>query len=227
LKGGDGGFGNEHYKTSVNRAPRRADPGWPGEEKWIWLKLKIIADVGIVGAPNAGKSTFLQAVSNARPKIENYPFTTLHPQLGLVRCFDNEFVLADLPGLIKDASLGRGLGHKFLKHAERCSVLLHVVDASGDDPLGVYRVIRSELEAYSPALAKKPEVIALNKSDAVTAEDMRKIKKSVTKVAKGADIFCISAAGRLGLTEVIEKLLEKVMAARGQIQRARILGACL
>ncbi|MDR3285398.1 MAG: GTPase ObgE [Holosporales bacterium] len=184
LKSGDGGFGNEHFKTSTNQAPRRTDPGWPGEEKWIWLQLKLIADVGLVGLPNAGKSTFLQAVSRTNPKIADYPFTTLIPQLGVVRCFDGEFVLADLPGLISDASLGKGLGHKFLRHTERCSVLLHVIDISQDDPLQAYRIIRKELEIYNPILSQKPEVIVLNKKELINAEKLKKITNIFKKNIK-------------------------------------------
>ncbi|MDR1907489.1 MAG: GTPase ObgE [Holosporales bacterium] len=214
LRGGDGGFGNEHYKTSVNQAPRRADPGWPGEEKWIRLKLKLIADVGIVGLPNAGKSTFLQAVSRTKPKIANYPFTTLHPQLGVVYCFDKEFVIADLPGLISEASLGRGLGHKFLKHTERCRVLLHMIDAAQDDPLGAYQTVRNELYEYNPALAAKPEVIALNKRELVSDEIAADLSKKFKKMRKN-NFFWISAASRDGVQAVVETLL-KICYDQGQ-----------
>lgn len=210
LKGGDGGFGNEHYKTSTNRAPRRSDQGWPGEEKWIWLKLKLIADVGLVGLPNAGKSTFLQAVSRAKPKIADYPFTTLNPQLGIVYCFDGEFVLADLPGLISDASLGKGLGHKFLKHTERCRVLLHMIDVSQNDPFEDYKTIRNELELYNPGLVSKPEVIALNKKELVDESELNNIFKKFKKINK--NVFVISAAAREGVKDVNEclyKILEQ------------------
>src|SRR6476660_900956 len=167
LKGGDGGFGNVHYKSSTNRAPRRADPGWPGHEAWVWLRLKLIADVGLVGLPNAGKSTFLAAVSHARPKIADYPFTTLKPQLGVVRLHDEEFVLADLPGLIEGASEGAGIGTRFLGHVERTKVLLHLVDATEEDVATAYRTVRRELKAYGEGLDKKKEIVALSKCDAL------------------------------------------------------------
>src|SRR4051794_34951459 len=155
-RGGDGGFGNAHYKTSTNRAPRRADKGWPGEERWIWLRLKLIADAGLVGLPNAGKSTFLAAVSAARPKIADYPFTTLNPQLGVVRLnVSEEFVLADIPGLIEGAADGAGLGTRFLGHIERCAVLLHLIDGTQADPAGAYRTVREELEGYGGGLVDK------------------------------------------------------------------------
>lgn len=213
LRGGDGGFGNEHYKSSVNQAPRRADPGWPGEEKWIWLKLKLIADVGLVGLPNAGKSTFLQAVSRTRPKIADYPFTTLHPQLGVAHCFQDEFVVADLPGLISEASLGRGLGHKFLKHTERCSVLLHIVDASQEDPVGNYTIIRQELEAYNPLLASKPEVIVLNKQELVAEESRHDLEQQLRERAQ-KKVLWMSAAAHAGVEAVLEALFPFVKAAR-------------
>jgi GTP-binding protein len=166
-RGGDGGFGNAHYKSSTNQAPRRADPGWPGEERWVWLRLKLIADVGLVGLPNAGKSTFLASTSSARPKIADYPFTTLKPQLGVVRIDDAEFVLADLPGLIEGAAEGRGLGHRFLGHVERCGAILHLIDGTADDVAGAYRLIRAELAAYGGGLTDKPEIVGLNKCDAL------------------------------------------------------------
>jgi GTP-binding protein len=205
LCGGDGGFGNEHYKTSTNQAPRRADSGWPGQEKWIRLKLKLIADVGLIGLPNAGKSTFLQAVSRARPKIADYPFTTLTPQLGVVYCFDREFVLADLPGLIRDASLGRGLGHKFLKHTERCRILLHIIDATHDDPVAAYHVIRQELYQYNKSLTRKHEVIVLNKKELVSDNAAKKINEQFKKIRK-KDIFWISAASKDGVSGVVKAL---------------------
>ncbi|MGH7001378.1 MAG: GTPase ObgE, partial [Stellaceae bacterium] len=153
LKGGDGGFGNTHYKSATNRAPRKAGKGWPGEERWVWLRLKLIADAGLVGLPNAGKSTLLAAVSRAKPKIADYPFTTLKPQLGVVHVHEEEFVLADLPGLIEGASEGTGLGHRFLGHVERCAAILHLIDATLDDVIGAWRTIRAELEAYGHGLA--------------------------------------------------------------------------
>lgn len=167
MKGGDGGFGNAHYKSPTNRAPRRADPGWEGEECWIWLRLKLIADVGLIGLPNAGKSTFLSATSRARPKIADYPFTTLHPQLGVVYQDGDEFVVADLPGLIEGAHEGQGLGDRFLGHAERCAVILHLIDATAEDPVADYKLIRRELENYGDELIDKPEIIGLNKADAL------------------------------------------------------------
>src|SRR5262249_17152766 len=168
-KGGDGGFGNAPYKSSTNRAPRRADPGWPGREVWVWLRLKLIADAGLVGLPNAGKSTFLAAATHARPRIADYPFTTLKPQLGVVRLRDEEFVLADLPGLIEGASEGAGIGTRFLGHAERCSVILHLVDGTLGDVVGAYHTIREELTSYGHDLAEKREIVGLNKIDAIDA----------------------------------------------------------
>src|SRR5690242_15929093 len=166
-KGGNGGFGNAHFKSSTNRAPRHANPGQPGEELTIRLRLKLIADAGLIGLPNAGKSTFLSVVSAAKPKIADYPFTTLHPQLGVVRVHDREFVLADLPGLIEGASEGAGLGHRFLGHLERCAVILHLIDGTEEDVVGAWRTIRRELERYGNGLAEKPEIIGLNKADAI------------------------------------------------------------
>src|SRR6185437_5205396 len=174
LRGGDGGFGNLHYKTSTNQAPRRFGPGWPGQELWVWLRLKLIADAGLVGLPNAGKSTLLSRVSHAKPKIADYPFTTLHPQLGVVPVHDNEFVLADLPGLIEGASDGAGLGTRFLGHVERCAVILHLVDGTEDDIAGAYRTIRRELRSYGHGLAGKPEIVGLNKIDALAPDAVRR-----------------------------------------------------
>src|SRR5277367_4901427 len=170
LRGGDGGFGNAHFKTSTNRAPRKSTPGWPGQERWVWLRLKLIADAGIVGLPNAGKSTFLAVVSAARPKIADYPFTTLHPQLGVIRLSNSEeFVLADIPGLIEGAHEGAGLGDRFLGHVERCAVLLHLVDGAAGHVVDAWRTVRGELESYGGGLAEKRELIALNKVDAMSA----------------------------------------------------------
>src|SRR5499426_4406745 len=166
-EGGNGGFGNAHFKSSTNRAPRHANPGQPGEERWIWLRLKLIADAGLVGLPNAGKSTFLAASSAAKPKIADYPFTTLHPGLGVVREASRDFVLADIPGLIEGAHEGAGLGDRFLGHIERCRVLLHLVDATAEDVAGAYRTVRAELKAYGAGLEKKKEIVALSKCDAV------------------------------------------------------------
>src|SRR5271169_527440 len=173
MAGGNGGFGNTHFKGPVNRAPRHANPGLPGQERWIWLRLKLIADVGLVGLPNAGKSTLLAAASAARPKIADYPFTTLHPGLGVVKIDDRDFVLADIPGLIKGAHEGHGLGDRFLGHVERCGALVHLVDATGDHAGGAYRTIRGELAAYGGGLAEKHEIVALSKIDAVDEETLK------------------------------------------------------
>src|SRR5271170_6814678 len=207
LRGGDGGFGNAHYKSSTNRAPRRADPGWPGKEAWVWLRLKLIADVGLVGMPNAGKSTFLAAVSHARPKIADYPFTTLKPQLGVVRVHDDELVLADLPGLIEGASEGVGIGTRFLGHVERCPVILHLVDGTLDDIAGAYRTIREELAAYGHGLVEKPEIVGLNKIDALDPEmvaaKMRKLRRAS---GRGAAIMPLSGVTGAGVEDVLAAL---------------------
>lgn len=170
LKGGDGGFGNAHYKSATNQAPRKFTPGWPSQEITVWLRLKLIADVGLVGLPNAGKSTFLAACSNAKPKIADYPFTTLHPNLGVVRAGERDFVIADIPGLIEGAHEGQGLGDRFLGHVERTSVLLHIIDSTQDDLADAYRTIRNELKEYGADLANRPEIIAINKADALGPE---------------------------------------------------------
>ena len=213
-KGGDGGYGNAHYKTSTNRAPRRADKGWPGEERWIWLRLKLIADAGLVGLPNAGKSTFLAAVSAAKPKIADYPFTTLHPQLGVVRLnATEEFVLADIPGLIDGAHEGAGLGDRFLGHVERCAVLLHLIDGTQADPAGAYRVIREELAGYGHGLADKPEIVALNKLDAMTPQAKASRVKALER-ACGHEVHVISGATGQGVPEVLRALYPVIRAAR-------------
>ncbi len=184
-KGGNGGFGNHYFKSATNRSPYNANPGQQGQERWIWFRLKLIADAGIVGLPNAGKSTLLSVVSAARPKIADYPFTTLHPQLGVVKVGNNSFVLADIPGLIEGASDGAGLGTRFLGHVERCAVLIHMIDATADNLVAAYKVIRAELKAYSPILAKKPEIIAFNKIDAVEPKELeKKIATFQTKIKK-------------------------------------------
>ncbi|MFW7267250.1 GTPase ObgE [Gluconacetobacter sp. Hr-1-5] len=212
--GGDGGHGNAHYKTSTNRAPRRADKGWPGEERWIWLRLKLIADVGLVGLPNAGKSTFLSVVSAARPKIADYPFTTLHPQLGVVRLsVSEEFVIADIPGLIAGAHEGAGLGDRFLGHVERCAVLLHLIDGAAGDVVKAWRTIRHELEAYDPGLAAKPEIIALNKIDAMTPQQISSRRRALEK-ASGAKVVTLSGVTRQGLDDVLRLLQDEVTAIR-------------
>ncbi len=209
LRGGDGGFGNNHFKTSVNQTPRRADPGWPGGEKWIWLHLKLIADVGLIGLPNAGKSTFLSAVSRAHPKIADYPFTTLHPQLGVVYAFEKEFVIADLPGLIENAHLGQGLGHRFLGHVERCGALLHLIDATQDDFIQAYKTIRRELELYLKDLVDKPEILALNKIDALDPETIKQKCKELEKVA-GKKVYAISGVSKAGVHDVVAELMRTV-----------------
>ena len=212
-KGGDGGFGNVRFKTSTNRAPRRADPGWPGEERWIWLKLKLLADAGLVGLPNAGKSTFLAAVSRARPKIADYPFTTLEPKLGTVVLDDTSFVIADIPGLIEGASEGTGLGDRFLGHIERCASLVHLVDGTAEVPEEAYRIIRDELEAYGHGLADKPEILCLNKVDALT-DDVIAERKARLEAATGRPVRCISGAAKHGLEPVLAEILGHIRARR-------------
>ena len=213
-RGGDGGFGNAHFKTSTNRAPRRADRGHPGEERWIWLRLKLIADAGLVGLPNAGKSTFLAAVSAARPKIADYPFTTLHPQLGVVRLnATEEFVLADIPGLIEGAHEGAGLGDRFLGHVERCAVLLHLVDGSQADPAAAYRTVRAELAGYGHGLAEKPEIVALNKTDAMTPQ-ARTSRLRALERATGGSVHLISGATGEGVPGVLRVLADTITRRR-------------
>jgi GTPase len=213
LRGGDGGFGNAHYKTSTNQAPRRCDPGWPGAERWVWMRLKLIADAGLVGLPNAGKSTFLAAVTHARPKIADYPFTTLKPQLGVVRTEESEFVLADLPGLIEGASEGAGIGTRFLGHVERCAVILHLIDATEEDVVGAYRTIRKELKAYGHGLVDKSEIIGLNKADAVSPEDI-KAKRAKLKRAARREVMVLSGVSGAGVPEVLSALRATIAAAR-------------
>ena len=214
-KGGDGGRGNAQFKSSTNRAPRRAEPGWPGEERWIWLKLKLIADAGLVGLPNAGKSTFLAAVTSARPKIADYPFTTLKPQLGVVRVDDAEFVLADIPGLIEGAHEGAGLGDKFLGHVERCSVLLHLIDATLEDPKAAYRTIRDELKGYGRGLGRKKEIIALNKVDALTEEETEAKRAALSKAIR-KPVIAISAASRHNVEPVLRAIFKAVRTERAK-----------
>ena len=216
LRGGDGGFGNAHYKSSTNQAPRRADPGWPGRELWVWLRLKLIADAGLVGLPNAGKSTLLSRVSHARPKIADYPFTTLHPQLGVVRLDDDtEFVLADLPGLIEGASEGAGLGTRFLGHVERCAVILHLVDGTEEDVVGAYRAIRHELAGYGHGLAAKPEIVGLNKIDAIDPEAVEKKCRALARAARpGTPVLPLSGVSGAGLPELLGSLARTIETAR-------------
>ena len=212
-KGGNGGFGNAYFKSSTNRAPRNANPGQEGEERWIWLRLKLIADAGLLGMPNAGKSTLLAAVSAAKPKIADYPFTTLHPQLGVVRVGTQSFVLADIPGLIEGAHEGHGLGTRFLGHVERCAVLLHLIDVTSEDPVKDYRVIRKELKAYSPELAEKPEVIAFNKIDLLPEDEIEAKLKDFKRRARKMPIL-ISGATTKGVPEAMKKLLEVIDTSR-------------
>ncbi|MCC6983652.1 MAG: GTPase ObgE, partial [Bauldia sp.] len=208
-RGGNGGFGNAHFKSSTNRAPRRANPGLEGEERTIWLRLKLIADAGLVGQPNAGKSTFLAATSAAKPKIADYPFTTLHPQLGVVRVDQREFVLADIPGLLEGAHEGVGIGDRFLGHIERCRVLLHLVDGTLEDVAGAYRTVRRELKAYGHGLADKPEVVALSKIDALDPDTLAERRQALQKAARRAPIL-LSAVTGAGVTEALRKLLKAI-----------------
>lgn len=217
MKGGDGGFGNLHYKTSTNQAPRHFLPGWPGEEREIWLRLKIIADGGLIGLPNAGKSTFLAACTAARPKIANYPFTTLSPNLGVVRIGKRgskrddgvDFVLADIPGLIEGAHEGQGLGDRFLGHVERTKVLLHLIDATDEDVVRNYKTIRAELKAYGGGLTRKPEIIALNKCDALDPATIKR-KIAALKKASRKDIHAISAVAGTGVDAVLQLMVKKI-----------------
>jgi len=213
-KGGNGGFGNAHFKSSTNRAPRHANPGQPAEERTIRLRLKLIADAGLIGLPNAGKSTFLAAVTAAKPKIADYPFTTLHPQLGVVRSDAREFVLADIPGLIAGAHEGAGLGDRFLGHIERCRVLLHLVDATGEDAGAAYRVVRDELEAYGHGLTEKPEIVALSKADALTAEEIKGQAARLKRVAKKTPLVLSAHSGE-GVATALRRLLAVVDGMHG------------
>lgn len=213
-RGGNGGFGNLHFKSATNQAPRRANPGQDGVERTLWLRLKLIADVGLLGLPNAGKSTFLAATSNARPKIADYPFTTLHPNLGVVGVDNTEFVVADIPGLIEGASEGRGLGDLFLGHVERCAVLLHLVDGTSETVAQDYKTIIGELEAYGGDLADKPRVTVLNKIDALDEEEREAARKAL-ETASGGAVMMMSGVAREGVTEVLRTL-------RGQIDEDRL-----
>jgi GTP-binding protein len=212
--GGDGGRGNAHYKTSTNRAPRRADKGWPGEERWIWLRLKLIADCGLLGLPNAGKSTFLSAVTAAKPKIADYPFTTLVPQLGVVRLnHSEEFVMADIPGLIEGAAEGAGLGTRFLGHVERCAVLLHLIDGSQADPVAAWTTIRRELEEYGADLVDRPEILVLNKVDAMSPQAKTSRLKALER-ATGRRVLLASGATGENVPEVLREVMDVIAEAR-------------
>jgi GTP-binding protein len=210
-KGGNGGFGNARFKSSTNRASRHANPGQPGEERWVWLRLKLIADAGIVGLPNAGKSTFLAAVSAAKPKIADYPFTTLAPQLGVVRIDDAEFVLADIPGLIEGAHQGAGLGDRFLGHIERCRVLLHLVDGTAEDAGKAYKTVRAELKAYGHGLADKPEVVALSKADAMTPQAIKQQTARLKRAAKQTPLVLSAHSGE-GVRDALRALHDRIKA---------------
>src|SRR6201998_4407720 len=208
-EGGNGGFGNAHFKSSTNRAPRHANPRQEGEGRWVWLRLKLIADAGLIGLPNAGKSTFLSVVSAAKPKIADYPFTTLHPQLGVVNADGREFVLADIPGLIEGAHEGAGLGDRFLGHVERCRVLLHLVDATCEHAGKTYKTVRDELTAYGQGLAAKREIVALNKIDAVTPEELKKQKDRLKRAAKKMPLLLSGATGE-GVQDALRALVEVI-----------------
>ena len=217
LKGGNGGFGNAYFKTSSNQAPRRANPGQEGVEKGIWLRLKLIADAGLVGQPNAGKSTFLAAVSAAKPKIADYPFTTLHPNLGVVRIGEREFVLADIPGLIEGASEGIGIGDRFLGHIERCKVLIHLIDGTNQDVAHVYQAVRYELAAYADVLADKPEIVVLNKIDALTPDEVKAKVKALKKASK-AEVRLVSGATSQGVDQVLYDVLHILDAEKAELE---------
>lgn len=215
-RGGDGGHGNAHFKSSTNRAPRKATPGYPGQERWVWLRLKLIADAGLVGLPNAGKSTFLSVVSAARPKIADYPFTTLHPQLGVVRLsYAEEFVIADIPGLIEGAHEGAGLGDRFLGHVERCAVLLHLVDGAAGNVVRAWRTVRQELGAYGAGLAEKPELLVLNKADAMSAREVSSRRAALARAA-GQPVMLMSGATGQGVPEVLRALMDRVNEHRAE-----------
>src|SRR3984885_4680160 len=215
LRGGNGGFGNAHFKSATNQAPDYANPGQPHEEKILILKLKLIADAGLVGMPNAGKSTFLSRVSAARPKIADYPFTTLEPQLGVVKIDSTDFVLADLPGLIEGAHEGVGLGDRFLGHAERCNAILHLVDGTEEDVVKIYKTIRAELKAYGHSLNAKPEILALNKIDALTKAELAKKRAALEKACKH-EVYAISGVSGAGITTVLRALAKEIQQRRGQ-----------
>jgi len=212
LTGGDGGFGNAHFKSATNRAPRRADKGWSGQEQWVWLRLKMIADAGLLGLPNAGKSTFLAAVTRARPKIAAYPFTTLHPNLGVATVGEREFVIADIPGLIEGAHEGAGLGDRFLGHVERCRVLLHLVDGTEEDVVGAWRTVRRELKAYGHGLDRKPELVALNKCDALAPDDIAAKQKALARASRKT-VLALSGVAGTGLGEALRLLLDRIARA--------------
>ncbi|MGL1919744.1 MAG: GTPase ObgE [Hyphomicrobiales bacterium] len=209
LQGGNGGFGNAYFKSATNQSPRRANPGIPGEEMWIHLRLKLIADAGLLGFPNAGKSTFLAATSAAKPKIADYPFTTLHPNLGVINQDNKEFVMADIPGIIEGAHEGVGLGHRFLGHVERCSVLLHLLDGTDEKFVENYVIMRDELAKYADALAKKPEILVINKIDALSQDEIDERVAALQKVTK-QKIFTMSAVAKINVPDVLRQLLRVI-----------------
>ena len=215
LHGGNGGFGNAHFKTSSNQAPRHANPGQEGTEKWIWLRLKLIADAGLVGLPNAGKSTFLAAVSAAKPKIADYPFTTLHPNLGVVKVGERDFVLADIPGLIEGAHEGAGIGDRFLGHVERTGVLIHLIDGTQDDVKSAYRIIRGELAAYDEELAEKPEMLVLNKIDALSEDDIKDKVKTLKRASRAEVMTCSGVTGQ-GVQQVLYRVISVLDDSRAE-----------
>jgi GTP-binding protein len=218
-RGGNGGFGNAHFKSSVNQAPRHANPGQEGEERTFWLRLKLIADAGLVGLPNSGKSTFLRAVSSATPKVADYPFTTLHPHLGVVTVGDSErFVMADLPGLIEGAAEGTGLGTRFLGHVERCVALVHLIDGTNDDPAGAYKTVRHEIEAYGAGLTEKPEIVALNKIDALTAANAEK-KRAALTASIGKEVRLVSGVSGAGVRDLVNEIAAMLRARRAAENR--------
>ncbi|MDA7948488.1 MAG: GTPase ObgE [Hyphomicrobiaceae bacterium] len=219
-EGGNGGFGNAHFKSSTNRAPRRANPGEPGYESEVWLRLKLIADAGLVGLPNAGKSTFLASVSAAKPKIADYPFTTLHPNLGVVRAGDIDFVLADIPGLIEGAHEGAGIGDRFLGHVERCRALLHLIDVTSEDVVGDYETVRGELEAYGSGLETKGELVALTKCDAVSEEQAAESAKAL-RAAHGIEANTISAVSGSGMKDMLFRLAGAIEDGRTKEREAK------
>ncbi|MEO1038765.1 MAG: GTPase ObgE [Pseudomonadota bacterium] len=220
-EGGRGGKGNAHFKSSTNQAPRRTQPGEPGQERWIWLRLKLIADAGLVGLPNAGKSTFLSAVSRANPKIASYPFTTLHPNLGVVDLDAGvRFIIADIPGLIEGAHEGAGIGDRFLGHIERCATLIHLIDGAGEDPIEAYRVVRGELAAYGAQLDAKPEIIAINKSDAVDEDTLAELKAQL-ETASGKPVRVISGVTGAGMRELLFEVWRAIEADRVAMKQAQ------
>ena len=223
LEGGMGGRGNASYKSSTNRAPRQHQPGIDGQEMWVWLRLKLLADVGLVGLPNAGKSTFLNSVTNASAKVGDYPFTTLRPQLGVVRHKGREFVIADIPGLIEGAADGAGIGDRFLGHVERTRLLLHLVDAASDDPVAAWRVVRGELDSYGAGLSDKRELIALTKTDLLDEKARNKVARALAK-ASGADVFPVSAPLGEGLDPLLDAIIQRLGDAAAESDDAEAQG---